>query len=258
MHCGTHLVKKNQLSTSPKKKCFHLTDSRLHCVIVPNRHSCAVSRRQTHPMVENKEERTRRRRKGKKANLKASNLNLNKQQQQHLHVTGNSRRKAVVHHYFITTSDIPLFPPSLPYFQKERENNGNVLGSDGSMGGKFGVLQPKKKADKKVDWSQCHTISKAIFHRYGNLRESFWLLLQFKRFSCRSFECCAANVDTEKNNDFTFFASKSAFQKQAIKNIHVFLWCAIMLLIPHQQYAQQTQASWRIRSISECWWFSCH
>lgn len=142
-------------------------------------------------------------------------------------------------------------------FQRERERR-QCSGVRRQDGGKLGALQPKEKTDKKVEWSQSHIISKAIFHTYGNLRESFWLCCCSSSGSPAAPSSAVQPTRRKKNNDFTSFASKSAFQKQAIKNIHVFLWCAIMLLIPHQQYAQQTHAWWRIRSISECWWFPCH
>lgn len=141
--------------------------------------------------------------------------------------------------------------------QRERERR-QCSGVRQQDGGKVGALQPKEKADKKVQWSQSHIISKAIFHTYGNLRESFWLCCCSSSGSPAAPSSAVQPTRRKKNNDFTSSASKSAFQKQAIKNIHVFLWCAIMLLIPHQQYAQQTHAWWRIRSISECWWFPCH
>lgn len=248
---NTFAKKKKQLFVFPKRKSFHLIDPRLRCFIVPNRHSCALSRHQTHAMVEKKKSRRR-----KKENLMASNFNskfnLSKQQQQHLHVTVRRKR------WFITISDNPLFPPFLPYFPERERTTAMFWGQTAGWGKSWSFTAQRVGRQKKDQWSQSHIISKAIFHTYGNLRESFWLCCCTSSGSPAAPSSAVQPTRRKKNNDFTSSASKSAFQKQAIKNIHVFLWCAIMLLIPHQQYAQQTHAWWRIRSISECWWFPCH
>lgn len=119
--------------------------------------------------------------------------------------------------------------------------------------GELGLFQVQSRYSTikllTVSWAftpRVHNCSLVIHlsNRFVNSLSTFLLTAELSTQTFKSFYC--------------FICSKGSNKTKHFRNTHGILCFHIMLLIPHQQYAQQTWSSRRIMNTIVCLSFSCH